>query len=98
MEATQGDGTTMFQEGKSLGMGKSYEITVGNIVLAVSLIIFCASMAGFMAGIKFDRSRNDVIDLGGEKYMIVGLGEVPGNPGVYMPVYKNMKSLLREAK
>lgn len=92
MEATPQGGTKMFRIGKLL-MGKSFEITVVHLVLAVGIL---ALVAGFMAGIKFDRSKLDEIHFSGHKWVMVGMMQM--QEGIYMPVYKDENVVLRDMR
>ncbi len=78
-------GWTMLKEGKLLAAAKSYGITGGVIVLVVAVL---SLMAGFISGLKLERSRNDTFILNGTRYLMVGIAEIPGVPGNYMPIYK----------
>lgn len=78
-------GSMMSSTEKWLMEEKSFEITGVGILLSV---VFLSLMIGFSAGIRFDRSRNDKFFLNKKPYQMTGIAEVPGEKGIYIPVYK----------
>lgn len=84
-EAIPPVGWTMLSEGKWLEAARSYGITVKLIVLVVAIL---SLMAGFFSGIKFDRSRSDTFVMNGSKFIMVGITEIEGHKGLFIPIYK----------
>ena len=72
--------------------GKLFEITIGHLVLVVGIL---ALIAGFLCGLKTEQSRNDSFFLNKDKYMMVGVSQVPGYKNIFIPVYKTETSIIR---
>lgn len=75
-------------------VGKSFGITKEHILLAGSVIAFAILATGFFMGIKFDRSRTDVMDLNGERFQCVGMAR-DNATGIYVPIYKKSIDVMR---
>lgn len=75
-------------------VGKSFGITKEHILLGSSVLAFALLAMGFFLGVRYDRSRVDVIDFDGERYQCVGLMK-DNNLGIYMPFYKKSIDVMR---
>lgn len=69
-----------------LAREKSYGITGGSILLSLFLMAFA-----FWIGVVVERQSKNRIELQGHDFGIIGMAEVPGNPGVFIPAYKENK-------
>lgn len=84
-------GRKIWKNGKSL-MEKSFEMSVGHIVLVVGIL---ALVAGFLSGVKFERSRIDFIEWNGKRWMMVGLIKDNTN-NIFFPVYREEEEMRRQ--
>lgn len=83
------DGWTMSSIAKWLGQEKSYAITGVGLLLSISLV---ALLLGFVAGMKWDQIKSEVLNFGSKRYMLVGLAKPNGmEDDLYMPIYKEAK-------
>lgn len=91
---TPPDGWMKLNAGRLAKAGAFLKTTEGSFSLAILVL---ALIASFFAGVRFDRSRNDVVDLGNQRFQIVGMGTLPENPGMFIPIYKNSDKIIQEA-
>lgn len=89
-EAIPKDGPRIWSGARSF-MGKSFEITVGHLVLVVAIL---ALVAGYLAGIKTGQSRYDQIVWGDQRFVMVGLVRDQQN-NIYMPIYRTEADAIR---
>jgi hypothetical protein len=83
---TRRAGSMMSNIGKWLVEVRSFETTAVAILISAVFFIF---LFGVAFGIRFDRSRADVIPLNGSRYELTGMAkvDVPGSDN-FIPVYK----------
>ncbi len=77
-------GSMMSNAERWLAEEKSFEITGVGILLS---LVVGAAVLGFVVGGKYQNSKADRFTMNGYHYQMRGVAEVPGQKGVYLPIY-----------